>query len=381
MRAILLVSSLALAASPWPAFAQVLPPLGSGYFGFPGVQVAPLSAASAGLSLADRWLGAGPSENPAILTGRAASVTPLMYRVSRQDLKAANFHYDEQAAFVGAGSAWVGTEVGRLNLSLYGAQPELREESSAFERGEQGGPVPPAVVSLQSTTRELRVGAAVSASVARMRIGAAAEWTRREDDYLLEVSSTPDAGTSQLTFSGDGVGFVAGATFESGAEPGSGVRVGASARYLPALPVEGTRSFVGLAADTSDAVTAEREAGWEGGVAARVPLGSAFAFHLSGSGRSAQAWEGFGVEGGAHYGWALGGEYHDPEEPWTARFGFGREHQEDVPEASAGLFGIGFGWAWSKSRLDLGLMRRALEHDDLPNSFDDRALATLSVKF
>lgn len=383
MRLMGIVSSLALAVVlPTALSAQTPPPLGTGLFGIPGFQAAPAGGATAGLSFSDRWLGAGPIENPAAGPGSAASVTPLMFRVNRQDLRADHHYYDEKAAFLSAESIWIrwgGSD--RIRLAAYASQPLLRQEENAFERGDRDGPTPPSIVGTRSAAHEQRAGIAVSTGGRRLRIGAAGEWTRRDDEYHLEVAaSTTDAGVSDLAFSGGAPGFALGARYDFGDRPGSSITVGGAVRYLPSIGLDGTVQVVSVILDTSYAVAAERASGWEGGVSTRVPLGPAFALHLSVGGRTEQVWEGFAFQSGAVIGGALGGEYHDAAEPWTFRFGFGRERQPGAPEPHASLFGIGFGWNLGSSRLDIGAMRRSLERSNHPRSYDDRLLGSLTVR-
>src|SRR5712692_928819 len=68
-------------------------------FAFPGAPTSPPSAASAGVALADRWLGGQPFGNPALEAPRGAELSPAIVHISRQDLRAANRNFDEQSAF------------------------------------------------------------------------------------------------------------------------------------------------------------------------------------------------------------------------------------------------------------------------------------------
>ena len=65
---------VAAAVGPRAALAAAPTPLASSRFGFPGSVTNPPSAASAGLALADRWLGDEPFANPAIARGRGAAL-------------------------------------------------------------------------------------------------------------------------------------------------------------------------------------------------------------------------------------------------------------------------------------------------------------------
>src|SRR5262245_53858360 len=81
------------------SFAQPPPPLSSGLFSFPGSNPSPGTAISAGRGLADRWLGDAPFDQPSLSGPSVIEVSPLLARVSRQDLRAGNREYDETAAF------------------------------------------------------------------------------------------------------------------------------------------------------------------------------------------------------------------------------------------------------------------------------------------
>src|SRR2546426_11760406 len=97
-----------VAGVPATSWAQPPDPINSTLVGFPGAASGPWSAASAGLALADRWLGDEPIGNPAAALPRAVSVSPLLLRSSRQDLRADNRRLDEQAAFFDAAGGWFG---------------------------------------------------------------------------------------------------------------------------------------------------------------------------------------------------------------------------------------------------------------------------------
>src|SRR5262245_11312504 len=113
------------------ARAQEGPVVDPAWLAFPGQVRHPSSAASAGLALADRWLGAAPFDNPAIELARHAEVSPASVRVRRQDLRARNRSYDETPAFLDAAGAWGVARAGRVALFAYADQPVLRTETSA----------------------------------------------------------------------------------------------------------------------------------------------------------------------------------------------------------------------------------------------------------
>src|SRR4249920_89047 len=135
----LLVTLGALAVSS-VALAQPPSPIPSEPFVFPGAVRSPASAISASLAMSDRWLGHEPFDNPAIGTRSGISLSPLLQRVNRQDLRADNRDFDEESAFFDIAGAWIGAPIGPVMISAYGFQPGLRLESNAFSRGELGAP-------------------------------------------------------------------------------------------------------------------------------------------------------------------------------------------------------------------------------------------------
>src|SRR5262245_36357587 len=88
-----------------PAGAAPPSPLDTPQFSFPGVFDQPSSGLSAGVALADRWLGDDPSSNPAAPRASRFTASPALLRVSRQDLRADNSDYDETPAFFDAAGA------------------------------------------------------------------------------------------------------------------------------------------------------------------------------------------------------------------------------------------------------------------------------------
>src|SRR6266404_3351172 len=89
----------AVALLPSLALAQPPVPIDGARYAFPGAVPSPASAISAGLALADRWLGDDPFANPAIPSGRAIAVSGLARRVSRQDLRAENREFSDDAGY------------------------------------------------------------------------------------------------------------------------------------------------------------------------------------------------------------------------------------------------------------------------------------------
>lgn len=355
-------------------------PIDATLFAFPGATANPASAASAGVALADRWLGDRPFDNPAIARARGLEVSGLLLRVSRQDLRADNRQYDEQAAYLDGAGAYVALPAGPLALALYASQPSLRREQNAFQRGEQGGPTAPAVVQTSSELREARAGASVSAGSRQWRFGAGAEWTNHDESYqYIEQSGSPDAGQRDVSFSGTGFGYQAGARWQS--EVPDGAAVGVGFRFLPQIDLDGDQTFATLVRDTTIPVSARLESATELGASARFGVAPGFQVLLGGGMRTARGWEGFGVESGETTSWTVGGLYHDPETPWTVRFGVGQEHQDSVPEPRAGTIGLGIGWRWDTSVLDFGLVHRSLERRDQPTSADDRIVVSYQTSF
>ncbi len=364
---------MGLVAVASPAAAQG-PTVNPAWLSFPGALRHPSSAVSAALALDDRWLGDAPFDNPAVARGRQLAVSPAIVRVSRQDLRANNRSVVETAAFLDFAGAWATYAVGPLGLLAYVDQPVLRLEASAFNEGRASpDPLspPPANVTLDLATRELRAGAGASLGTGAWRVGFAGEWTSRTDRNEVTVASGAPTGngTALSDLSGHGFGGQVGARVSLPLRQPDGLVIGAGARWTPELPIDG------------DTLAITRAAGWEAGLSARARVSEGVALLAAVGGSGAMEWKGLGVETGSSSLWGLAFEYHDAEEPWTARFGFGQERQHDVPESRAGRFGLGFGWNFGGSTLDVGAMRRNLERKGQPDSYDDRVIATLSMRF
>jgi hypothetical protein len=157
--------------------------------------------------------------------------------------------------------------------------------------------------------------------------------------------------------------------------------VGVAARYLPELELDGDQVFATLVRDTTLPVAARLESAVEFGGSVRYGLGEALDLMAGAGTTSERGWSGFSVTTGRTTTWSIAGAYHDPAEPWTVRLGIGQERQSGVPEPSAGLIGIGFGWRWQETGLDLGVLHRSIDRVDQPTSFDDRVVVTLGVGF
>lgn len=375
-----LAALLACLVAPGPAAAQPSP-LNLGLFGFPGSVANPYSALSASVALADRWLGDDPCGNPAVAHANRVQVSPAMVRVNRQDLRADNRNYDESPAFFdgAAASVVVAVPLG-LAASAFIAQPVLRLEDNAFTRGtgsiDPG--IPPATIQTQTTMRELRAGFGISRAIGTVQLGAAVEWTRRDDEYeVLEESGSPESGLRHVDFSGEGVGGSFGLRWKQSER----LSVAGSGRYLPALDLEGEQRLELFTGDSVAAIVADREASWEGGLSIRFVAADGFTLLGSFGGRGEQVWNGLDAVAGEGYEGALGFDYRVPESDWSLRFGLGLEQQSGVPDPRATRIGLGVGWDLEGMILDVGVLHRSMPHDDAPTSYDDRVLVTARFDF
>ena len=362
------------------------PPLGNPTFGFPipGDYVTPSSAASAGLALADRWLGKSVYENPAAIVPRGVEVSPVYQRTSRQDLSSQNRDFNQTFGYLDLVGASLSLPVGKWGLVLYGWQPVLRLEEQTYTEGPQ---LAPAEVHQFDTQREMRGGVAISRGFGAFRAGASGEWVHRDDNYEAHLQSgNPLAGDRVTTFSGDGYGVSGGVVYEKDPDKVRGIWVGASARYGAEIPLTGTYSGVndfpgGAATDTTFAYDATRGSEWTGGLSARMTVSPATRVLVAGSYRSGQDWDGFGVSTSAGGGWSAGLDWKDDELPWGARFGVGQEWNPGALEKQAGLVSIGFTYVSGTLVMDLGLMSRNLDREGFAHSADDRAVLTVKVGF
>jgi hypothetical protein len=364
-----------------PAAADPPSLFASSLFTFPGSTVNPASATSAGLALADRWLGDDPYANPAWDGGLGVALSGTMLHVSRQDLRAGNRNFDETPAFFdGAGLAVGLPALGRFGFSLYAFQPVLRLETNAFSRGTAtpNPASPPATIEATASARELRAGGGASAGIGPVRVGGAMEWTLRDDAYqTIETSGDPASGTTRLELSGNGVGFQLGARFDRGDSSVGGISVGLGIRRLPALAVDGPLTAVLLVGTTDSTLRAEREAGWEVGTSGRCVASPSIRVLAAIGARTAQRWEGIDLVAGRAWEWKVAAEYHDARDPWTLRFGLGQERQSDADEPRADVLGLGFGWGFTWGIVDGGLAHRTLHRDIGPRSFEDRIVVTV----
>lgn len=369
---------LGLAGVP-PAAAELPAPLSPEMFGFPGQTLAPGSARAAGLAGAARWLGDEPFHNPA-LAGSGVVLTPVLQRVSRQDLRADNRNYDETSAFFDVLGGWGGRAGGAWTFAVYAHQPLLRHEKFAFTRGINA--LQPALIEGRADQRLYRAGLAVSRGTGAWRFGLAGEWTGRSDTYeTLEQSGSPTSGLSRVEFSGGGIGAQAGLRWQGTAPWGGAVVAGAGARFIPALDLDGDQRLELLTGDSTGTVAVRCESAYEGGLSAAVDAAPTFRVMASVGGRTGQDWDAFAVRDGDLFEWKLGGEFHAPDVPWTFRFGLGQEQQRDVAESRSGVLGLGLGWDFDGARVDIGAVRRTLARDAQPTSYEDRIIGSIVLAF
>ena len=361
-----------------PALAQIPVAISSVLFPFPGYHVSPGSAQSAGRALSDRWLGEEPFDNPAAARPYTLALSPLLFHISRQDLRADNRDYQETSAYFDAAGGYFTMEHGALGVALYGYQPGLRLEDNSFVTGTQFAP---GSATSNSEAREVRGGVALSLGSGHARVGIAGEYTHRADHYEhTSNSGGPVTDTYLADFSGDAAGGQVGARWVLGEGPG-GVTLGAGVRYMAELDLTGNETLGGASGTASFPISTKREAGWEGGISGRYLVTDAFHALAGIGGKTAQKYEGWGVTSGEAFEWKLAGEYHDARDPWTVRFGAGQEQQNDVPEPRSFVIGLGYGLQFETTNVDLGVVHRSFERGDHPASSEDRILLSLMQRF
>src|SRR5262249_4791827 len=76
-------------------------------FAFLGSSEDPPTAATAGMAIADQWLADEPFYNPATSGARRVIIAPTVFRVSRQDLRAENRNFEDNAVFFALSGAAV----------------------------------------------------------------------------------------------------------------------------------------------------------------------------------------------------------------------------------------------------------------------------------
>ena len=384
---VLLLAGPAFVGCPVPLARAAAPPaLANPEFAFPlpGDYVSPVNAASAGVALADRWLGTTGFENPATSLPRSIQVSPVFQRVSRQDVSSQNRDFEQVSGYpdlLGARLSW---PFGAWGVTAYAWQPVLRLEEFSFSTGPLAQP---AFFRLLTSQREMRAGAAVSRGFGPARFGISGDYVRRDDFYEThEKSGDPLAGDRRIELSGDGFGASAGFTWEKDVDRPWGSWFGGAIRYSSELSLDGSYSgvndfpdTVAVAPDTSYSFTATRETEWSGGVSGRVTIAPATWFVAGLSLRTGADWTGLGVGTSTGAAWGMGIDWKDPELPWGARFGIGQERNPDALEEKAGLIGVGFTWVSDDLVIDVGLLHRNLAHGDLPRSSDDRITASVRV--
>lgn len=375
------LAALLLAAAS-AASAATPPPLDPVRFAFPGGLVSPPTAVSAGLALADRWLGDTPFENPAAAAPQGLVVSPLGERVDREDVSAANRDFTQKQGYADFGGATLATRWRGWALGAYAWQPALRLESQAYTLGRAQSVGPGAEIATDASLRELRAGLAVGRGAGAWRAGVSGEWTHRDDRYeVQEVSGSPTAGDRLLTLAGDGFGATLGVRWAPADSGRHALRAGAALHYASSLPMTGTASQQLVIGDTSYAAAATRGAQWSGGASMRWSLSPESGVYAAAGMRSGETWDDFGVRTRGGGEWHLGLDWRDPDTAWGVRFGAGQETQPGAPEPRAGLVGGGVSFYSGETTVDLGVLHRTLSRPGLPNAFEDRALLTVSVTF
>lgn len=366
------------------AHAQLPSPLNNPVYGFavPGVPVAAANAASAGVALADRWLGDTPYENPAcaFAPGFTLEASPVFQRVNRQDVVSINRSTKQTVGYPDAAGGMLGYGAGRIGVALYAWQPVLRLEQMSYEFGPL---LAPGQMDQHAQQRELRVGAAVSYPVNdQLRVGVAGEFVRRDDLYEThEQSGSPSSGDRMLTLNGNGLGASVGMRYTKDAGQPWASELGAALHWQKSLDLSGTYTENLLAGDSTGTVTASLESALSGGVSARVNVAPSTWVVAGVSSRSSEAWSGFGVWTDAALGVGVGLVWKDAELPYGFRFGVGRESSPGALETKSGLASVGFTYVSKGLVLDLGVLHRNLARDGFPRSADDRILGSVRVAF
>lgn len=381
IRPAVLAMSLMLASV---AHAQLPSPLSNPVFGFavPGVPVAAANAASAGVALADRWLGDSPYENPAYAPpkGFTLEASPLFQRVNRQDVVSINRSTTQTVGYPDAAGGMLAYGTGRIGIALYAWQPVLRLEQMNYEFGPLATP---GQMDQQAMQRELRVGAAVSYPMTEeFSVGVSGEFVRRDDSYEThEQSGSPSAGERRLAFRGNALGAGLGVRYIKDAGQPWGRELGAAIHWQQAIDLEGTYEERLTAGDSTGVVRATLESAFSGGVSGRVNVAPSTWVVAGVSSRSSEAWSGFGVWSDAALGVGIGLVWKDAELPYGFRFGLGRESSPGALETKSGLASVGFTYVAKGLVLDLGVLHRNLARDGFPRSADDRILGSVRVAF
>lgn len=378
----ILVAGLLLATAA-PLHASAPPPLNiGGRFTFPAAATSAGDAVSAGLARADRWLGTGPFDNPALAPARGIVLSPIALHGSRQDLSADNREFEQTFALFDFAGASLTVPVRAVSLSLYAWQPVIRREEVAFNLGNGVVVGPPARLALEGEARESVAGLAASYGRADWRVGIAGEWVRRADFYAsTETSGSPGSGTRELTFDGSGLQFGVGMTWQHAADTRWGWRLGGALHVSPALDLTGESVNRLLTGDTTLAVAVTREALWNGGLSASLTLSPETRMFATVGTRAPEEWTGFDVATGTASEWRAGIEYRDPETPYAVRAGLGMERLPDSAEPKAGVIGVGLSMFSGDTVFDLGLTHRTLTLPDSPKSYETRLIGSVRVGF
>ena len=364
-----------------PVRAQVPPALVNPSYGFPFPSefASPANAASAGVALADRWLGASGFENPSALVPRGVEVTPVFQRVNRQDQAAQNRDYDQIVGYPGFAGARLSFPVAGFGIMAYAWQPVFRQEEYSFTAGPL---VQPAFVRLLTAQQELRAGLAVSHVVGGARVGVSGEWVNRDDRYeSSEQSGGPTAGDRVIEMSGSGFGGSAGVSWEKDADRPWGSWFGAAVHYGSELTLDGTSAEQLALGSSTTAFTLTRAAEWSGGASAKVTLAPATRLVGGVSYRSGIDYGAGAPSTQSGLGWSTGIEWKDDEMPWGVRFGLGQENLPDAVEHRSGLLSFGFLWVSGDLAIDAAILHRNMTRADFPHSSDDRAVLSVKVGF
>ena len=380
---LLVVALLVSAIAPLPAaHAGAPPPLSNPLYGFPlpGDYVSPAAAASAGLSLADRWLGESVFENPAATVSQGIQVSGVFQRLSRQDLAAKNRNIDQTQGYLDGAGVALSLPTKRWGFSVYAWQPVLRLEQQGYITGPQ---LTPSAVEQQALQREIRAGAALSRSMGEVvRVGVAGEWVHRDDSYEAHNKSGPlSPEDNVLQFKGEAWGGSMGFSWAKDPDRPWGTWFGAAIHYGAELKVTSSLDSRSLDTTIVAAIEGTREAEWTGGVSGRVTVAPATRVVVGVSVRTGADWKGFDFGTGTGAGYAIGLDWKDPELPWGARFGVGQETDPGAIERKAGLLSAGFSWVSGDLVIDVGILHRNLARAGSPSSSDDRAVASVKVAF
>jgi hypothetical protein len=348
-------------------------------FPLPGDYPAASNATSAGLALADRWLGESSYENPSAEIRSGLELSPLFQRISRQDVASENRDTDQSFGYPDVAGLSLSLPAFGWGVVLYAWQPVLRLEELAY----QAGPLlSPAAVSQLASQREIRAGLAISHAMGPGRVGVSGEWVRRQDSYEThEVSGNPSAGDRFIDFDGEATGASFGYSYAKDPDKPWGKSFGAALHYGSELAVNGVLQEPAASPVPSGEFKATRDAEWSGGVSARVTVAPATRVVAGLSMRTGAEWAGFGfgTTGGAS--WSVGLDWKDAELPWGARFGIGQEANPGALERKAGLLSVGFTWVSGDLILDAGILHRNLSRADFAHSSDDRAVASMKIHF